>query len=500
MNNSTIGLPLVYGEKHRPQVHFSPPPQNWMNDPNGMVYFEGLYHLFYQYNPSDKVWNNMHWGHATSSDLLTWQHHPVALHSEPEGLGLIFSGCAVVDWNNTSGFGVNNKPPLVVIFTHSSLTGDQVQSLAYSNDSGSSWTMYSGNPVLGNRGIVDFRDPKVFWDDRSGCWVMVLAAGSVIQFFRSADLRSWEHFHDFGEGAGSHGGVWECPDLFQLQVEGSQDKKWVLIVSLNPGGPSGGSATQYFVGDFDGDRFIPEHSEVLWADYGPDFYAGVTWSDVPVTDGRRLLIAWMSNWQYANSVPTDPWRGAMSLPRELSLIDTHLGLRLTCKPIEEIDSLRLDEPQVFENLLIDSAFQLHMQESPRSALDIELHVQQSSLKRDWELRFHNDFDEQLIISVTEEGTQVEVNRQNSVFSMSEESGAHSPIKAPYLHGGQKDLCLRIIMDVSSIEIFSRDGLSLATLSYFVEQPLDRIEIKPCNEHDTLNLERVAIHELRSIWA
>ncbi|NNC99729.1 MAG: glycoside hydrolase family 32 protein, partial [Gammaproteobacteria bacterium] len=426
MNNLVISTPPRYREKHRPQVHFTPP-ENWMNDPNGMVYFEGLYHLFYQYNPSDKVWNDMHWGHATSSDLITWEHRPVALHSEPAGLGFIFSGCAVVDWNNTSGFGVDNKPPLVAIFTHSSTTADQVQSLAYSNDSGDNWTVYSGNPILGNHGIADFRDPKVFWDDRSDCWVMVLAAGPVVKFYRSADLRGWEHFHDFGEGVGAHGGVWECPDLFQLEIENSQQKKWVLIVSMNPGGPNGGSATQYFIGDFDGERFVQAHSEILWLDYGPDNYAGVTWSDMPADDGRRILIAWMSNWQYANIVPTDPWRGSMTVPRELTLIKTKHGLRLACRPISEFNSLRIAAPEVFENLDIDNAFQLHTQESPGSALDIEMKVNQSSLKSNWELRFHNRHSEELTIKFTAEDSSIEVNRQNSMLGLQAVNAAISTI-------------------------------------------------------------------------
>ncbi len=345
----------VYREAHRPLIHFTPE-KMWMNDPNGMVHFEGEYHLFYQYHPASTVWGPMHWGHAVSRDLVKWEHLPIALY--PDSLGLIFSGSAVVDWNNTSGFGRNGKPPLVAIFTHHDMAGEkagrldfQNQSIAYSNDRGRSWTKFAGNPVIPNPGIRDFRDTKVIWDEASRQWVMVLAAGDHARFYGSKDLRNWLYLSDFGREWGAHGGVWECPDLFPLTVEGSAEKKWILLQSLNPGAPNGGSGTQYFIGNFDGKNFTldpscaaalggPGSGKALWLDYGRDNYAGVTWSDIPKTDGRRIFMGWMSNWDYAQVVPTERWRSAMTLPRELLLKNTPGGLHLFSLPVRELTKLR----------------------------------------------------------------------------------------------------------------------------------------------------------------
>ena len=270
-----------YAEAHRPQIHFSPP-ENWMNDPNGMVFHSGVYHLFYQYYPDSTVWGPMHWGHATTSDLIHWENHPIALY--PDSLGYIFSGSAVVDENNTSGFGKEGKIPLVAIFTHhnpkaekESPTTVENQSIAFSLDDGYTWTKYTGNPVLKNPGIRDFRDPKVFWFEDGKKWIMTLAASDQIIFYSSPDLKTWTKESEFGKEFGAHGGVWECPDLFSLQYK--DETIWVLIVNINPGGPNGGSAAQYFTGQFDGKTFIPYQTDTRWADYGPDDYAGVTWSN-----------------------------------------------------------------------------------------------------------------------------------------------------------------------------------------------------------------------------
>ncbi|GAB4408045.1 MAG: hypothetical protein OHK0039_10900 [Bacteroidia bacterium] len=334
----------AYEEPYRPQVHFSPA-TNWMNDPNGMVFFGGEYHLFYQYYPDSTVWGPMHWGHAISRDLVHWEHLPIALY--PDSLGYIFSGSAVVDWNNSSGFGTGDQPPLVAIFTYHDPEGDkagridyQTQGIAYSLDKGRTWTKYEGNPVLPNPGIRDFRDPKVFWHAETEQWVMILAAADRVRLYRSSDLRSWSFASEFGAGVGAHGGVWECPDLFAMELAGKT--YWVLLLSINPGGPNGGSATQYFVGDFDGQTFTNSYpdSVVHWIDYGKDNYAGVTWSDVPAADGRRIFLGWMSNWQYANQVPTHPWRSAMTLPRVLELYAHPGGPRLRNTPVREVEVLR----------------------------------------------------------------------------------------------------------------------------------------------------------------
>ncbi|MFE5835407.1 glycoside hydrolase family 32 protein [Arthrobacter sp. NPDC056493] len=321
--------------RYRPKWHYAAG-RNWLNDPNGLVYSNGVYHLFYQHNPHGDVWGNMSWGHATSADLLTWDEQPVAIPCDEQEA--IFSGSAVVDTCNTSGFGVGGVPPLVAVYTSayspaSPLAGRQAQSLAYSTDDGATWTKYDGNPVL-DRASANFRDPKVFWydGDAGSYWVMaaVEAEDREVVLYKSADLKSWEYLSSFGP-ANATGGVWECPDLFELPVDGNAgDTRWVLVVNLNPGGIAGGSAGQYFVGTFDGVTFRSESTvtegmqtddsrmpDYGWLDWGRDYYAAVSFSNAP--DGRRLMIGWMNNWQYAASTPSQGWRSAMSLVREVRL-------------------------------------------------------------------------------------------------------------------------------------------------------------------------------------
>ncbi len=332
-----------YQEKYRPQFHFSPE-TGWMNDPNGMVFYEGEYHLFYQYYPDSTVWGPMHWGHAVSTNMVNWTHLPVALYPDP--LGYIFSGSAVADTENTSGFGTDENHPLVAIFTYHNSEAEkggsvtfQNQGIAWSLDKGRTWTKYSGNPVLQNPGKRDFRDPKVFWHKESGKWIMILAVHDRVNLFSSADLKSWSFESEFGMDAGAHEGVWECPDLFPLKVEGRSDTIWVMLVSINPGGPNGGSATQYFTGKFDGKKFIAHENDVKWIDWGTDNYAGVTWSGIPETDGRRLFLGWMSNWNYATVVPTTVWRSAMTIPRELTLSYENGNYILISIPVSELKIL-----------------------------------------------------------------------------------------------------------------------------------------------------------------
>ncbi len=339
-------------EQYRPIYHFTPPEQ-WMNDPNGMVYYEGEYHLFYQHYPDSNVWGPMHWGHAVSEDLVHWDRLPIALY--PDSLGYIFSGSAVIDKNNTSGLGTEENPPMVAIYTYHDAekaeTGAidyQTQGIAYSTDRGRSWTKYQQNPVIPNPGIEDFRDPKVFWYAAQEKWVMTLAVSNHVSFYSSPDLKSWTKESEFGQEWGSHAGVWECPDLFPITVEGTEEEKWVLLLSINPGGPNEGSATQYFVGDFDGKTFTLDDAfqedvrdeNGVWLDYGPDNYAGVTWANVSDDDGRRLFMGWMSNWHYGQEVPTYAWRSAMTVPRTLELVNLPVGLRVTSKPVEELHALR----------------------------------------------------------------------------------------------------------------------------------------------------------------
>ena len=338
-----------YDEPYRLQYHFSPPAK-WMNDPNGLVYNDGVYHLFYQYYPDDIVWGPMHWGHATSKDMVHWEHKPIALY--PDEHGLIFSGSAVVDHDNTSGFGKDGVAPLVAIFTYHLMEGEQAgrtdfqtQGIAYSLDNGDTWTKYEGNPVIGNDGIKDFRDPKVFWDKTTEQWVMVLVAGDHAKFYKSPNLKDWVHMSDFGKDKGAHGGVWECPDLFKLRIHGSYDARWVLLISINPGAPNGGSGTQYFIGDWDGETFTTDQEEPLWIDYGTDNYAGVTYNNEP--NQERLFIGWMSNWNYARNTPTEVWRSSMTLPRSLKLKEFKEGLRLTNYPYDKVDTLVYDREPVY---------------------------------------------------------------------------------------------------------------------------------------------------------
>lgn len=325
-------------EHFRPLYHFTPP-AHWMNDPNGLVYFEGEWHLFYQYNPDGKLY----WGHAVSTDLTRWTHLPVALSPDEEGV--VFSGSAVVDHADVTGF-FDGEPGLVALWTrHGSLAppgGPEAQCLSFSRDRGRTWVAYDGNPVVPNPHVPDFRDPKVSWHEASRRWVMALAVGQHVEFYVSPDLKAWERAGEFGDGQGSHAGVWECPDLFELPLNGSGadgGTRWVLIVSIS--GPAG-SQTQYFVGDFDGRTFVngnpPE--TVLWADHGADNYAAVSWSDVPASDGRRVWIGWMSNWLYGWQVPTEGWQGAMTLPRVLGLRATGAGLCLTQTPVRELEARR----------------------------------------------------------------------------------------------------------------------------------------------------------------
>jgi fructan beta-fructosidase len=305
---------------YRPRFHFTPA-QGWMNDPNGMIFLNGQYHLFFQHYPDGTVWGPMHWGHATSKDLVQWKEQPIALY--PDSIGMIFSGSAVLDKNNTSGLGRDGIAPLVAIFTQHDMPGEkagrtdfQNQSIAFSLDEGKTWTKYAGNPVLKTPNLKDFRDPKVIWHEPTQKWIMNLAVADHVELYSSPNLINWTKESEIGKNLFAHSGVWECPDLLSFNHFGKTI--WVLLVSMNPGGPNGGSATQYIVGDFDGHTFKPYTTNIKWMDYGPDNYAGVTFSNV---GDRNILIGWMSNWNYANVVPTEKWRSAMTVLRELKLIE-----------------------------------------------------------------------------------------------------------------------------------------------------------------------------------
>jgi fructan beta-fructosidase len=324
---------------YRPKFHFTPP-KNWINDPNGLVYLEGEYHLFFQFNPFGNSWGHMSWGHAISTDMVHWEHLPVAV-PELDGI-MAFSGCAVVDWHNSSGFGVGGQPPLVIVYTGHRETAprNQDQRLVYSNDRGRTWAFYDGNPVL-DIGSSEFRDPKVLWHAPSQSWVMVvvLADQLKVSFYTSHDLKTWAHQSDFA-AASTTDRLWEVPELFELKIENSSETRWVLKVDAFEMGLAGRVAGRYFVGQFDGVQFVPDNLEIEpnWVDFGQDFYAAISWSDIP--DGRRIWLGWMSNWNYARDTPTHPWRGAMTIPRSLRLSKVAGKLRLVQEPIRELEALR----------------------------------------------------------------------------------------------------------------------------------------------------------------
>lgn len=373
----------------------------------------------------------------------------------------------------------------------------QSQSLAYSTDGGESWQMYEGNPVLTNPELADFRDPKVFWDEQHQQWIMSLAVDQVIQFYHSSDLKQWTLSSEFGRDLGAHGGVWECPDLFPLKVEGTGLQKWILLVSINPGGPNGGSATQYFIGEFDGKHFRADHTETLWMDYGPDNYAGVTWSDMPSTDSRRILIGWMSNWEYAKDTPTAPWRGAMTFPRELGLQQTEQGIRLTHQPVGEIEHLFLGPSLHHQERKIINKDNLTEQLCLPEHCQIKLHASwQNMASSSWCMAFSSTVGDQLKLTFSLKDNELIIDRSqvshkinNAMFS----NKIHIPIDLT--HGIQ----LTLLKDTSSLELFANDGKSLATLLYFSEEDLTQLHLGINNPNVDFSLHNLEIQPLCSIW-
>jgi beta-fructofuranosidase/levanase/fructan beta-fructosidase len=631
-----------YQEKFRPQFHFSPDSM-WMNDPNGMVFFEGEYHLFYQYYPDSNVWGPMHWGHAISKDLVHWEHLPIALY--PDEKGYIFSGSAVVDWNNTSGLGKEEEPPMIAIFTYHDPKGwesgaidFQTQGIAYSNDKGRTWLKYEGNPVLPNPGIADFRDPKVIWYNPGKKWIMTLAVWDHVSFYSSPNLLNWTFESDFGAEWGTHAGVWECPDLFPMTT-GSGEQKWVLLVSINPGGLQGGSATQYFVGSFNGNRFVidkqfeknlgsspeedppgnifedfesgyegweisgnafgtkpakgklpgqndvsgysgnglvnsfaggdastgemiskpfmikkpfinlrvgggndynqtyvallvdseevkkaigsnseqlhlrswsvdkyigkeariaivdkhmkgwghinvddikfaerpakPKTEQAMWLDYGADNYAGVTWSDIPPDDGRRLFMGWMSNWQYATVVPTERWRSAMTIPRKLLLKqDSTVGYRIWSIPVKELRKIQGktvtvpygNTTNIHENSVIAVNF------------DDSLHMVLSNTRN-----------EKVTIKVNQDFLELD-RTESGIVDFHPDFAAKHAIDFK----GVIPQKLAIYLDNSSLELFINDGEMVMTELIFPSEPYSKVRWSD-------NVEGIIHSQVKTIW-
>jgi fructan beta-fructosidase len=452
----------------RLQYHFTPP-HNWTNDPNGLVFYKGEYHLFYQYNPFGDKWGHMSWGHAVSPDLLHWKDLPVAL---PEENGImIFSGSAVVDQQNSSGLCKSNgsdRSCLIAIYTGHT-PERQTQNIAFSNDRGRTWTKYRNNPVVDLK-LKDFRDPKVFWYKPQSKWVMVvsLADQHKLRFFASHDLLHWNASGDFGP-AGAHGGAWECPDLFELPVPGENATRWVLVVNVNPGGVAGGSGTQYFVGSFDGTKFIDENapSRQLWMDYGKDYYAAVSFFGGKPGDNRRIMLGWFSNWQYANDTPENGWRGAMNLPREINLMHTPEGIRVRQLPIRELKSLhanfasaRVVPVTANQSMSLAEASQLLEQATADEKL-LEMQIEfeaGAAAQGDSEGQYGL-----LLDTGGKQFTQVGIDRKkSSVYIDRTHSGVTNFSKYfPGRHDAalkiRNSVMLDVFLDRSSVEVFANDG-------------------------------------------
>ena len=479
----------AYKEQYRPQVHFSPK-EKWMNDPNGMVYFNNKYHLFFQYYPDSTVWGPMHWGHATSKDLVHWIQQPIALY--PDSLGYIFSGSAVVDFNNTSGFGKNGKPPLVAIFTHHDPVGEkagredfQTQGIAYSLDEGKTWTKYANNPVLKNPGIKDFRDPKVMWYEAGKKWIMTLATKDRITFYSSSNLKDWIKESEFGKDGGAHGGVWECPDLFPMDFEGQ--KIWILLVSINPGGPNGGSGTQYFTGKFDGKTFVPFDADTRWIDYGPDDYAGVTWSN---TGNRKIFLGWMSNWQYGTVVPTKNWRSAMTIPRELNLEKIGEKYFITSQPLPQLSILN---EKVINLKNLDATNFNITERTGKITGPVKLQITSDKLES-FSLTFSNNLLEKIVVGFDKKSNNYFIDRRQSGKVDFEKDFAERHTAPRFSDNDQSDLIL--IVDNSSIELFADKGLSVMTEIFFPNQIYSTVQIQsPAN----FTIKSLQLTTLKSIW-
>ena len=439
---------MLIPEKYRPSYHHAPE-RGWMNDPNGLFFKDGVWHLYYQYNPYGSMWGNMHWAHSTSTDLVHWQQQPVAL--APDAWGTMFSGSCVVDHNNTAGFG---KDAIISMYTSSRPTpfgGDvQAQCIAYSNDGGKTFTKYVGNPVITDE-KKDFRDPHVFWNEEAGFWNMILAAGQEMQIYSSANLKDWKYESSFGHEYGNHGGVWECPDLMKMKVRGTDKEKWMLICNINPGGPFGGSATQYFIGEFDGHKFICEDdpSETKWMDYGKDHYATITFDNAP--EGRHVGIAWMSNWQYANQVPTKQYRSANSIVRDFGLFEYKGETYCSITPAKEMLAARGARVS-----------------QPTEACEIVVTV-----KGDAQITLSNAKGERVVMTYDDEEETFDMDRRRSgnisfsdAFPVATSSPTYGKVRQ-----------LRIFVDRCSVEAFDGDGKMCMTNLVFPSTPYDKIIVK-----------------------
>lgn len=454
-------------ETYRPQIHYTPA-ANWINDPNGMVYADGVWHLYYQYNPYGNDWGNMSWGHATSRDLIHWQEKAVAM--TPNEYGDIFSGSAICDSDNVAGFG---SGAIVAFYT---ANGEhQQQCMAYSTDGGETFTQYAGNPVIPNRELSDFRDPKVFYDEASSQYVMALAKGwdCSIDFWGSKNLTSWTKLSEFRiANERCNRGQWECPDLIRLPYNGGY--KYVLIVSTNPGGPVSGSGTMYFTGEFNGTDFEADAQDYpLWLDSGSDNYAGVTWSNVG--DGRSIYLGWMNNWNYAGSVPSSPWRSAMTLPRELSLVELDGQPVLSSSVVSEFAGISGELREASSGVCTGGeAYEMIV------ALDPSVNT---------EFKVGNSIGEYIGVKVNSGAGKVILSRTSASGDTSFNGLFGIPSMSASYDTSKNTLVLHIYVDRSSVEIISEDGLTVLTALVYPSEPYDRIS----------GVDEVSYRALATIW-
>lgn len=478
----------VNREKYRPAYHHTPL-YGWMNDPNGMFYKDGVWHLYYQWNPYGSKWQNMTWGHSSSKDLVNWEHHPAAI--EANGLGAVFSGSSVVDTENTAGFGKN-----AVVSLYTSAGASQIQSLAHSEDNGRTFEIYPGNPVITLES--EARDPNMFWDADNKRWVLALAHAldHEMLIFTSPDLKKWTLQSSFGKGIGAQDGVWECPDLFKLKVDGTDTEKWVLVCNINPGGPFGGSATQYFVGDFDGKTFKADtdadgNIPTKWMDYGKDHYATVSWSDAP--DNRRTLIGWMSNWQYAAEVPTMQFRSANTLPREASLFKGADGqIYLSSAPSPELVALRDKEVIKASNKSIGKKsreFALPQSNGGVCEILLDLDCRKADAV---EIKIANKRGEFVNLIYNSSDHTLSFDRSKSgIVDFSQDFPAVTV--SPTFDNGKK-VSLRIFIDKSSMEVFGNDGKFVMTNLVFPTEPYSSVSI--ASTGGNAKIEKLKIYSIK----
>lgn len=497
---------IAYSEDslYRPNFHFTPK-KAWMNDPNGMFYLNGMYHLYFQYYPDSNVWGPMHWGHATSTDMITWEEQPIAIY--PDSLGYIFSGSSVVDVDNSSGFARDDKTPIVAMYTLHDIKGEQQgqmdfqsQAIAYSLDEGQTFTKYDKNPVIHNPGIKDFRDPKVIWDSFHKKWIMVLAAGNKLMFYSSTNLKDWKLESDFGEHIGIQDGVWECPDFFPMKIEGTNEIKWVVLQSINPGHINGGSGTEYYIGDFDGNSFVLdknfekqlEEKKAIWLDYGRDNYAGVTWSNIPDSDGRRLFIGWMSNWDYALVVPTTAWRSAMTIARELKLKKVGDNYMLLSEPVRELDAYKQTKI-VQKDILFKDEFTIidnHSIDVNKSVVEIQL----SNLNQDiYTFSLSNTSGDLLTFGINNMEQYYFMDRTKSGITGFSEKFANTISKAKFEKPLEK-IHIQIVLDKTSIEVFYNHGETVMTEIFFPNKPMESLKLVNLNPKAT-TIDSLAVSEL-----